>query len=94
MKQTLREASYAFRSVFHLRNSGTIKSIYFPCSHFIMKLGIILEGTIVQQQKQIYSTKENYLNYKCFTQISPFERLQVSPCAMQRYIFNPEPYYN
>lgn len=67
MKQTLCEARYAFRPVFHLGNSDTIKSIYFACSHFIMKLGIILEGKFVQQQKQIYSTKENYLNYKCFT---------------------------
>jgi len=64
MKQTLCEASYAFRSVFHLGNSDTIKSIYFACSHFIMKLGRILKGKFVQQQKQIYSTNDNYLNYK------------------------------
>jgi hypothetical protein len=67
MKQTLCEASYAFRSVFHLSNSDIIKPIYFACSHFVMKLGIILEGKFVQQQKQIYSTKEIYLNYKSFT---------------------------
>jgi hypothetical protein len=38
----LSEACYAVRSMFHISNTDTLKSVYFACAHSKMKYGIIL----------------------------------------------------
>jgi hypothetical protein len=52
-------ACYAIRSVVHINNINTLKSIYFAYFNSIIKCGIIFGGSLSQQWQGIYFRKEN-----------------------------------
>jgi NADH:ubiquinone oxidoreductase subunit H len=59
----LSAACYAVRSMFHISNINTLKSIYFAYFHSIIKYGIILGGNASNSRKIFYFTNENHQNY-------------------------------
>jgi hypothetical protein len=51
-------ACYAVRSMFHIRNTDTLKSVYFAYFYSIMKYGIIFCGNSSNSKKIFTSQKK------------------------------------
>jgi hypothetical protein len=85
----LSAACYAVRSVVHISNSNTLKSIYWAYFHSITKYEIIFWGNS-SNNKQIFTSQKKVLRIMVGVQstscISLFKQLQISPTSCQ-YIF-------
>jgi hypothetical protein len=51
-------ACYAIRSMLHISNTDTLKSIYFACFHPLMKYGIIFWGNTTDSKKVLIWQKK------------------------------------
>jgi len=67
MIPNLSGACYAIRSVVHISNINTLKSIYYAYFSSIIKYGIIFEGNSFNSRKIFHFTKEDKQNYGCCT---------------------------
>ena len=64
---TLSAACYAVRSMVHISNIDTLKSIYYAHFHSVIKCGIIFWGNSPNSRKFFHFTKENCESYVCCT---------------------------
>jgi hypothetical protein len=87
----LNGACYSVRSVIHIGNITTLKSIYFAYFHSIMKYGIIVwshsfnSGKIFTLQKKIFRIMVNAKPRSSYRSL--FKKLEILPVPFQ-YVFS------
>ena len=87
---------YAIRSVVHISNINTPKSIYYAYFHSVIKYWIIWGAGVgfFQQWEDFHFTEENCQNYHwCTTQNllwSLFKQFRGTACSISLYTFSNE----
>jgi hypothetical protein len=91
MVPKLSEACYAVKSMYHISNINTLKSIYFVYFHSIIKYGIIFGGNS-SNSKKIFTLQKKIIRIVVGAQPgtacrSLFKKLEILPIPCQ-YIFS------
>jgi hypothetical protein len=97
MVPKLSGACYAVRSMYHINNINTLKSIYFAYSHSIIKYGIIFWGNS-SNSKKIFTLQKKIIRIMVSAQPttpcrSLFKKLRDFTYSMSIYIFINELYF-
>jgi hypothetical protein len=91
MLPKLRAACYAVRSMFHISNINTLKSIYFAYFHSIVQYGIIFGGNSTNSRKIFTLQKKIIIIMVGAHPRTPcrsiFKKLEILPVPCQ-YIFS------
>jgi hypothetical protein len=98
MVPKLRGTCYAVRSMFHLGNTDTIKSVYIAYFHSIMMYGIIFGGNS-SSSKKIFTLQKKF--FRIMAGVKPrvscrtlFKRLEILPlpceyiCSLMNFTVN------